>query len=1356
MDFRRFGVALMCLVAAIATSGAGASTALAESHPFLSGFGSFSNPNGIAVDEATGDVYVADIGTNTVYRFNASGSPVDFAALGSNALTGAATSAGAFSFPAAARGDPAAIAVDNSTEPSDPSAGDLYVLDAGHDVVDKFNEKGEYLGQLGPFGSEPLGIGVEASGEVRVERAGVSIGVDDAVVDVFDDAVVNGVIAHLERASEKGLPGNPEAGFAVGPEGDDYLLDSCGCMEKLGANDAWLGVVDSGTSDLAAAVDPATGHLYVDEGSAVSEWDPGEMNGPREGEDAVPVGRLLSNFGSLQLVGLADQGGITVDGASGQIYVSHPADGKVYVFSTTTPAIAVNPAGHVTQTTASLSGLVDPRGTDIDSCEFEYGTGTDYGQSVPCEQTPAEIGSGTGPVTVSADVSGLQSGLLYHFRLVAPNTAGSSPSAGLFATAGAGFGVKTFEVSFLNKDGSPDTQAGSHPYELVANVAYNTRFLRREAIADSPYVIQPDGNAKDVIVDLPPGLVGDPNATTQKCTLAELDAHKSNFKENECPIDSEVGELEAEFGDEPGAGVGELKEPVYNMVPPRGVAMQIGGGFILTNAYIDSGVRAGGNYPVQSTVLGQPALVPTILTRLTVFGVPHEDPRAPLLTLPTACNGPLKSTISVDSYQESGHFVEASTVTHDAAGEPVALTGCAQLQFPPTLTVAPDLANASSPTGLTVGVHVSQMAALNPEGLAESALRDTTVTLPEGVAINPADANGLQACSEGLAGFTGLTEFNSEFEPGDKTVTFTPEMPSPVQPGVNFCPNESKIGTVRIKTPLLEHELEGSVYLAAQDANPFGSLVAMYMFVEEPVSGTLLKLAGEVRLSETGQIVTTFHNTPDLPFEDLEIHFFGGERAPLTTPAHCGTYTTQATFTPWDGNSPVHTTSSFPITAGPNGGPCPGASLPFAPTLAAGSTNNQAGGFSSFTTTLSREDGNQSLQSVSLKMPPGLAGLLPKVKQCGEAEANAGTCGPESEIGETIVSVGVGSYPFTVKGGKVFLTGPYRGAPYGLSIVNPAVAGPYNLGTVVVRAKIEVNPLTAALTVTTDGEGPHKIPQYLDGIPLQIKHVNVTIDRPGFVFNPTDCNPLSITANAISAEGATAAMSAPFQVTNCGVLKFKPKFAASTAGKTSRLKGASLDVKVTYPQTPQGSEANLAKVRVELPKKLPSQLSTLRKACVAAVFAANPAGCPAASRVGSAIVHTPVLPVALAGPAYFVSNGSLKFPELVIVLQGDGVTVDLHGETFISKKGITSSTFKQAPDVPFSSFELKLPQGPDAALAALGNLCKKGHLAMPTELVAQDGALIKQTTSVAVTGCPKAKRSSHRRKSRSHPRHPPQ
>jgi hypothetical protein len=307
--------------------------------------------------------------------------------------------------------------------------------------------------------------------------------------------------------------------------------------------------------------------------------------------------------------------------------------------------------------------------------------------------------------------------------------------------------------------------------------------------------------------------------------------------------------------------------------------------------------------------------------------------------------------------------------------------------------------------------------------------------------------------------------------------------------------------------------------------------------------------------------------------------------------------------------------------------------------------------------------------------------------------------------------------------------------------VVPAKAGPYTLtgtngtGSVVVRSTINIDPTTSALTVTSD-----PLPTILDGIPLQLKIVNVTIDRPGFTFNPTSCDKLQITGTLSSSEGMSEAVSSPFQVTNCEALKFKPKFTVSTSGKTSRANGASLDAKVIYPAGSQGTQANIAKVKVDLPKQLPSRLTTLQKACPAATFASNPASCPAGSVIGIVKAITPILPVMLTGPVYFVSHGGEKFPDLVIVLQGDGVRVDLTAATFISKAGITSSTFKTIPDVPVNSFELYLPEGKSSALAANGNLCTS-KLTMPTAFIAQNGAEIHQSTKIAVSGCPKAKRA---------------
>jgi hypothetical protein len=924
------------------------------------------------------------------------------------------------------------------------------------------------------------------------------------------------------------------------------------------------------------------------------------------------------------------------------------------------------------------------------------------------------------------------------------------------------FGVEHFSLVPEEEGGAVDVQAGSHPFQLT-----NTLTLNEGADQTKPLAM-----TRDLAIKLPPGLIG--KATTlPQCTAAQFGANGESeggngivTEVNQCPAGSMVGVASLTI-DEPNlGGVVTNSVPVFNMVPEKGEPARFG--FELVNApvILDTSVRTGSDYGVTVSTHNITELAAFISSTVTFWGVPgderHDASRGwpcliagkwyaegsppscvhtrqaqppPLLSMPSSCSLPFTSSVEGFSWTtplqpDVQQLPREEYTLQDEFGRGLGVSGCGRLSFAPSIEAQPDVQSASSPTGLSVHVRVPQEVNLGGNGLSSASIKDTTVTLPEGVHLNPSGADGLEACSESQIGFEKVAS--------DGTDLFTPTLPE------SSCPNASKIGTVEFKVPVIEHPLKGYVYLAAQNQNPFGSLVAMYIVAEDPVSGVLLKLAGEVSLSATGQVTTTFRNSPQAPLEEATFSFFGGARAPLTTPARCGSYTTQASFTPWSETPPTSASSTFNITTGPNGSACPNP-LPFAPLLAAGTTNIQAGAFSPLTTTISREDGNQDIQTVQLHMPPGLSGILTGIPLCPEAQANAGSCSQASEIGKTIVSVGLGGDPFTVTGGQVFLTEGYKGAPFGLSIVNPAKAGPFDLGKVVVRAKIEVDPHTATLTVTTD-----QIPHIIDGIPLQIKHVNVTIDRPGFVFNPTDCSPLKLTGVIGSVEGATASAEAPFQITNCAALKFAPKFAVSTSAETSKAKGASLSVKLTYPQGPAGTYANIARVKVDLPKQLPSQLKTLQKACTAAQFETNPANCPAASKVGFARAVTPLIPVPLEGPAIFVSHGNEAFPSLIMVLQGYGVTIDLVGTTFISKQGITSSTFKTVPDQPIGSFELTLPQGKYSALAANGNLCKS-KLAMPTEFLAQNGAKINQPTKISVTGCPKAKKSKAKAKHRKKP-----
>ncbi len=913
------------------------------------------------------------------------------------------------------------------------------------------------------------------------------------------------------------------------------------------------------------------------------------------------------------------------------------------------------------------------------------------------------------------------------------------------------FGVSALAMDPEEEGGGVDTQAGSHPFQLTSTVMLD------ETVEGRPLNL-----AKDLRFRLPPGLIGNPTPFPQ-CTLAQfLSIQHNGSSANECSAQTVVGvariyvyivigNKRAEGGSR--TNLVPFTVPLFNLEPAVGEPARFG--FIVDNrvpVVLNTAVRSGGDYNVYVNATNISQQVELVGAEVTLWGVPgsahHDNIRGeqclfaalqdaeggsltcppsleahqppPLVEMPTSCTGPLQTSVEADSWREPG-VVQTLTNT-----EPMpALDGCNRLPSSPSISVAPDGQAGSTPTGLTVGIHVPQDVSLTAGGLGESDVKSTTVALPVGVQISPAAADGLLACSDAQAGFIGVDALT-------QTNLFTP---SPVG-----CPNASKIGTAEIKTPLLPEPVVGAVYLAAQDANPFGSLIAMYVYAENAKEGVAVELVGEVKLNEvTGQIVATFPNTPQLPFEEAKLHFFGGNRAPLSTPALCGSYTSTASITPWSGNEPTQSTSTFAVTSGPNGAPC-ASPRPFNPGFAAGTTSVQAGGFSPLTLTLSRPDADQALGKLAIVFPPGISAGLRGVKLCEEPQAASGQCPAESQIGTVTVSAGLGGDPFPVETGKAYITGPYEGDPFGVDVVVPAVAGPFNLGTEVVRSKVDVDPTDAHLTVVSD-----KFPTILDGIPLQLQHINVTVNRPGFVFNPTDCDPMKLTGELESSEGASADVATPFQVTNCAALSFKPEFKVSTSAKTSRVEGASLHVNLTLPNTPRGTAANVAKVKVSLPKQLPSPLKTLQKACTEKVFAENPSNCPVASRVGEATVTTPVLEGPLSGPAYFVSHGGAKYPELIIVLVGeDGVTVQVHGETFISKQGITTATFSTVPDVPFSNFELELPEREYPALTANGNLCK-GTLLMPTEMVGQNGFKINQETKISVTGCPKHKKVSHKK-----------
>ena len=938
---------------------------------------------------------------------------------------------------------------------------------------------------------------------------------------------------------------------------------------------------------------------------------------------------------------------------------------------------------------------------------------------------------------------------------------------------------------------TPDYQAGAHA-DLTTEFNFEYKINGEEEATFS--------DVKTTIVELPRGFLGSA-ITVPTCSDAQL-AAKSPSGGVDCPPESQVGVIGFTLG-EPHNAKFHFTGPVYNMQSNSGVAATLGfnvGGITqilpVSVRPQDTGITVtspsiedlGEPHDISFTVWGVPAspvhneargrLVAEEETSqgqhvIHVINSGKEKvniPIKPFLTNPTSCTGHGEVvTMRANSWDEQENWSEESA-------EIPPITGCEGDPFSPSFEVQPTTTSAESPSGLNATVTVPQTWE-DPESVSASDLKNSKVTLPEGMTINPSSGSGLGACSPG--------------QYAEETAVYVPG---------RGCPPESKIGTVEIETPLLSEKLTGAVFVATPYDNPFaeppehphGTLLALYVVARNPERGVVIKVAGKIEPNPvTGQLVTTFEETPQAPFNRFILKFRPGAIAPLVSPPACGAYSAQAELTPW--STPLEprlvSTTPFLIEHGVREGPCPaGGTPPFNPAVLAYPIHANAGAYTPFYLKIARQDGEQEITGFSSTLPAGLTGNLTGVPFCNEAEIEAvrkesgaeaeehPIC-PQSEVGHTISSAGVGR-TLAQTPGRIYLAGAYRGDPLSLVAVTSAKVGPFDLGTVVIRFGLKLNPTTAQVEV--DAASSEPIPHIIKGIVVHVREIHVYIEREHFILNPTNCKSAAVSetitgggANpANPADWASVTATSPFQMADCANLAFTPTFTVSTNGKTSKSGGASLSVKLSFPSGSVGKQSNIREVKVDLPKQLPSRLTTLQKACTEKAFEANPSTCPSESIVGHAKAVTPILPVPLEGPAYFVSHGGAKFPELIIVLQGYGFTIDLHGETFISKAGITSSTFHAVPDEPVNTFELTLPQGKYSALAANGNLCaltktvtvkKKetirvhGHkktvtrkvkktepatLAMPTRFVSQNGVTITQSTPVTVTGCPKAHKAT--------------
>jgi hypothetical protein len=887
------------------------------------------------------------------------------------------------------------------------------------------------------------------------------------------------------------------------------------------------------------------------------------------------------------------------------------------------------------------------------------------------------------------------------------------------------YGIDSLSAS-LSSD-----QAGDH-------ADFTTTFeLKRDPGTKAPFA-----PTRRITFDLPPGLTGNPSAFPQ-CTTSQLTTSARLFppavKEEVCPVDSQVGVSEIEIFGLQNDPQGTFVEPVYNMVPPGGdVVARLGLVAQVIPVFIDVRLDPESGYGLTATLDSLPSAKIAAFSETTLWGdptdpshdplrvtpyeaaecggdpctAPGEEPResgllpVPFISNPTSCGVSRMVTMTASSYELPAQPFELSAPLLPT------VSGCGLLDFEPDIALRPTSSAADSPSGMEVELSLPQEGLKNPNLFAEAHLKKTVVTLPEGLVLNPAAAAGLGACSEAQIGL--VSENPIRFNSADPT-----------------CPDSSKVGTAQIETPVLAKPIDGSLYIARQDDNPFDTLLSGYLVAQG--QGVTLKLAGRFDPdSTTGRITATFDENPQAPFERATLQFKGGFRGVLITPRSCGSHAINSSLSPWSAEDPdnptpaetVFDTDSFGIGSGPEGGPCP--SNRFAPELDAGTTQPLAATYSPFVLRLHRDDGTQRLVGLSLSLPPGLVGKLAGIPPCPDAALNAAaaldrpgegarelaspSCPTASQLGTVLAGAGAGPAPFFVRTGKVYLAGPYKGAPLSMAIVTPAVAGPFDLGSVVVRTALNVDPKTARITAVSD-----PLPKILHGIPLALRDVHVQIDRPEFILNPTNCEELSFAGSASSEEGATAPLSERFQIGGCRGLDFAPRLRMRLFGGTKRADYQRLRATLTAKE----GHANIARAAVTLPRSGLLAQEHIKTVCTRVQFAADT--CPKGSIDGRARAVTPLLDHPLTGPVYLRSSDNL-LPDLVAVLRGpesQPIEIELVGRTD-SFKGALRNTFDLVPDAPVSKFTLELFGGERSLIVNSENLCTGKHRAT-VRLKAQSG-----------------------------------
>jgi hypothetical protein len=1004
---------------------------------------------------------------------------------------------------------------------------------------------------------------------------------------------------------------------------------------------------------------------------------------------------------------------------------------------------------------ASLPAGLVPSSADGPSCSI-------VAQLVKCETTEAvapghmvqveisvEVLATEGTYNTDASVKG--GGATQEVATTTPTKVQAAPLAFDF--------LPGFQAPLTNDDGSAATLAGSHPYQQTVDFAFPTK-NPGDGMTNS-------GHPRNFYVELPRGMVGSPAASPVLCTEAQL------VDKEGCPDASQIGitDVTTIVGE---VGVnGMSTTALYNMVPPPGAAAEFATNVAHAGifAHVVAGVRSDGDYGIEVATRDVVALgtQPIFSVQAQIWGDPsasaHDQLRGKcsevpgscpvpaqstaLLTMPSDCPGqPLGFEVRADSWEEpSPPFEEhlAFYESADVAGNPTAVTDCAGLAFEPSIQARPTTNLTDSPAGLDFSLHQPQDTQLGSRSPAN--LRDTAITFPAGLAVNPSQAGGLGACSEGQIGFAG------EDEAGALHFSKDPQS----------CPNAAKIGTLEVTSPALvrrneAHEVEedpegnpilealhGSVYIAKPFANPFGSLVTVYLVVEDDKTGIVAKLAGEGELDpQTGQITTYVEESPEFPIEDFKVHLFGGSRGAFVTPPICGPYTTEADLTPW--SSPEGTDAfpqdSFQSTASPRGGPCPTAEaqLPNTTKLSAGTLNPTAGAYSPLLFKLSREDGTQRLGKIETTLPIGLSAKLAGIATCSEAaiakarsrevpeqgatEQADPSCPTAAEIGIVNAGAGAGPTPYYTQG-HAYLAGPYKGAPLSIVAITPAVAGPFDLGAVVLRSALYLDPTTAQARVVSD-----PLPTILHGVPVDLRSVAVRATRASFTLNPTSCAVKSFGGSAISTLGQPASLFERFQVGGCKSLAFKPKLGVRLFGPTHR--GGHPRLRSVF--TAKAGEANMAAISFAFPKSEFIDQAHFRTICTRVQFAANQ--CPAGSIYGHVRAFTPLLDYPVEGPAYLRSSNH-KLPDLVLALRGPAyqpIALDAVGRVD-SVNGGLRVRFEEVPDAPISKVIVTAQGAKKGLFQNSTNICKGTHRAT-LKLDAQNGK-VHDTQPKVVAQCAK-------------------